>query len=454
MIKKPSPIRRFEILGLYGDRDITLDFKHPIKILVDENGAGKTTVLNALFNLLSGNWSKFASLEFSAIHMYFQNNKPIVFDHADFTLISDELLNLPIVMELLDLLSIEQIHSLLQRAARYPYSRFRGGETNSVARMLKMPLQVLYEELRQIAQLPESKIGKRYSNPKFDEKSKKIQELFPHPILYFPTYRRVEEDLHNLGYVEADLNRDRQLIYFGMRDVQHRSDRITSEIRDSSVEWYSKISGQMLTQLIDGIQKESIAFDSIEDPEAFRIVLERIGDNIPQSEKEHILKLIKSGEIKQTKYEPLAYFLSNLIQVYEQQRDKDNAIKRFVHVSNSYLGDKEVQYNESKVDVKIVNNRSGQEISLDKLSSGEKQIISLFSRLYLDSPAPCAIFFDEPELSLSLEWQKKLLQDIVESDQCVLLLAATHSPFIFENDLDQFADVLDIRFLEDKHESC
>ena len=82
MIKNTPPIIRFKILGLHGDRDITLDFKHPIKILVDENGAGKTTVLNALFNLLSGNWPKLASLEFSSIHVHFPDNNDIIFDHA------------------------------------------------------------------------------------------------------------------------------------------------------------------------------------------------------------------------------------------------------------------------------------------------------------------------------------------------------------------------------------
>lgn len=93
-------------------------------------------------------------------------------------------------------------------------------------------------------------------------------------------------------------------------------------------------------------------------------------------------------------------------------------------------------------------------MQLDKLSSGEKQIISIFTRLYLDldNSKPYAIFFDEPELSLSMEWQKKLLQDIAETDQCEFLLAATHSPFIFENKLAQFADVLTTKFVESDNE--
>ena len=52
------------------------------------------------------------------------------------------------------------------------------------------------------------------------------------------------------------------------------------------------------------------------------------------------------------------------------------------------------------------------------------------------------ILFDEPELSLSMRWQKRLLPDIVNSGRCVFLLAATHSPFIFENNLREYAVAL------------
>lgn len=57
---------------------------------------------------------------------------------------------------------------------------------------------------------------------------------------------------------------------------------------------------------------------------------------------------------------------------------------------------------------------------------------------YLEKRDEVAIFFDEPELSLSIEWQKTLLPDILASGKCKFLFATTHSPFIFENDLEEF----------------
>lgn len=80
-----------------------------------------------------------------------------------------------------------------------------------------------------------------------------------------------------------------------------------------------------------------------------------------------------------------------------------------------------------------------EEIELSMLSSGEKQIVSLFSRLYLESDNKCVLLIDEPELSISMKWQKMLLPDIMRSGNCSLLLTVTHSPFIFDNEFDNDA---------------
>ena len=78
-------------------------------------------------------------------------------------------------------------------------------------------------------------------------------------------------------------------------------------------------------------------------------------------------------------------------------------------------------------------------IELTQLSSGEKQIVSLFSKMYLESEGKNIIIIDEPELSLSLKWQQMLLPDVMRSGNCGLLITVTHSPFIFENEFDMDA---------------
>jgi predicted ATP-dependent endonuclease of OLD family len=48
------------------------------------------------------------------------------------------------------------------------------------------------------------------------------------------------------------------------------------------------------------------------------------------------------------------------------------------------------------------------------------------------------VFIDEPELSLSVDWQRMFLVDILDSASCDGLIATTHSPFVFENELENF----------------
>ena len=53
------------------------------------------------------------------------------------------------------------------------------------------------------------------------------------------------------------------------------------------------------------------------------------------------------------------------------------------------------------------------------------------------------VIIDEPELSLSVEWQQSILEDIRKSGKCGSLIAATQSPFVYNNSLRPIAKSLD-----------
>ena len=68
-------------------------------------------------------------------------------------------------------------------------------------------------------------------------------------------------------------------------------------------------------------------------------------------------------------------------------------------------------------------------ISSDKLSSGEKQMLSFLCYNAFSENTP--IFIDEPELSLHVDWQGLLLPTLLEQATTNQLFVATHSPFIY-----------------------
>ena len=68
-------------------------------------------------------------------------------------------------------------------------------------------------------------------------------------------------------------------------------------------------------------------------------------------------------------------------------------------------------------------------ISADKLSSGEKQMLSFFAYNMFYKKA--AIFIDEPEISLHTDWQKVLFPSLLAQGTENQFFVATHSPFIY-----------------------
>ena len=64
-----------------------------------------------------------------------------------------------------------------------------------------------------------------------------------------------------------------------------------------------------------------------------------------------------------------------------------------------------------------------------KLSAGEKQMLSFLC--YNTFSENTAIFIDEPELSLHVDWQRRLLPTLLEQETGNQFFVATHSPFIY-----------------------
>ena len=71
-----------------------------------------------------------------------------------------------------------------------------------------------------------------------------------------------------------------------------------------------------------------------------------------------------------------------------------------------------------------------EEISTWQLSSGEKQMLVILLSALVQDNNPAIIFMDEPEISLHFDWQKKLIQYVIELNPNVQIILATHSPAV------------------------
>ncbi|WP_308770259.1 ATP-binding protein [uncultured Bacteroides sp.] len=74
-----------------------------------------------------------------------------------------------------------------------------------------------------------------------------------------------------------------------------------------------------------------------------------------------------------------------------------------------------------------------EKIQLDQLSSGEKQILLILTTVFLQEEKPAVLLMDEPEISLHITWQDRLIELIRKLNPNCQLILTTHSPNIFAN---------------------
>ncbi|MBQ9356166.1 MAG: AAA family ATPase [Prevotella sp.] len=80
-----------------------------------------------------------------------------------------------------------------------------------------------------------------------------------------------------------------------------------------------------------------------------------------------------------------------------------------------------------------------------QLSSGEKQMLVILLTVLVEDDLPYVLFMDEPEVSLHIEWQKRLIDLIIELNPNVQIILTTHSPAVVMNGwVDAVTEVSDI----------
>lgn len=80
-----------------------------------------------------------------------------------------------------------------------------------------------------------------------------------------------------------------------------------------------------------------------------------------------------------------------------------------------------------------------------QLSSGEKQMLIILLTVLVEDQQPYVLFMDEPEISLHIEWQQSLIENIITLNPNAQIILTTHSPAVIMNGwMDSVTEVGDI----------
>lgn len=422
-------IESFKIDKLWGYQDIDLTFNNDVNVLIGPNGSGKTTILNLLHSILSGDLRRVVNFNFQQAKIglkSFKSNsvRTIKVD------IGDESLKLKVG----------------QREYSAPIDVF------SDRRPIRPPLRYLYER---------DNIIRNMLSEEIDSESTPIV-----PLVWLPVSRRLpatedeeerytrkktlesvdlrlEDLLEGLSRYHSILNAqlseryrefEHQVLSVILYSKEHDQFRL---IRNSTLHSFpTKVEKAQLLGAFDsaGLLDEQMQSRINDHFAAAERVVKRIGENIDKNiglDLEDVLVL------------PLIRRTQAMVKCAgELEEDKERifaSLRLYEKTVNSFLNDKSIKIDENGIlNIKA---SSPSELNWRLLSSGEKQILILLTQALLKFDKPVVYIADEPELSLHVTWQEKLLKSLVTLGEQMQVIVATHSPDIVGNFQDKVIDL-------------
>ncbi|NMY38171.1 MULTISPECIES: AAA family ATPase [unclassified Pseudomonas] len=466
-IAETNPIiKKFEIIGLNGFKNLALNTPTCVRIVVAENGTGKTTLLNALYAVLTRRLSKLHQIKFSKIIIQFEGYEKFEFERAEIFPTELKPLNSSAFAEITEYgVTEEELYEFYSEIG--PNFDPRKTRTHEVFR--KVYANGPYDPSESTRLLRRAMPALERTQVYTGLTSYITKAMGDLEVLYLPTFRRIEVEFNKYEKSKArhhslfetvqpeKEDNDETLMWFGMGDVEAQLDHIKSTIQSETFTAYSRLSVQSLEDLLSPDTKtpEPIPSDNKSLGDQLRLVLARLGQAEGQAGA-RILELIETEEINGHAFDSLRSYLFQMLEIYKSTQKDEQSIEGFVKVINKYWvasafesssqAEKAFIFDKMSLDIDIRTPYSSNPVKLAQLSSGEKQIVSIFAKLHLQKEKKFIVLIDEPELSLSMAWQRLFLLDILESPSCAQLIAITHSPFIFENELDDYAQPLYVTY--------
>lgn len=434
-------VRKLKLRGLYGyiDKDITFD--NDITLLVGINGSGKTSILNLINWILKPSIADLCVTEFQVVELEFS-----IFN---------------------------QLYRVTCRHNKNTLKYFLKGDRKKFSplsvRTQTHPSQIKNDEALRIT------LFQQYSELRPDDREKETWDFIsslPNPSiigldrnLYAEESERIylEESPRSKSYrrlgakMVSPLERVKEIVNREYRKRKNEILHLTSDLKnhlmlstfDGGITHHSFTSGIRLK-----LNDDQIA-----------IVENRVSDYfgkferaLTQSEKSKIKRYfstLKSITLKHQRNPndettKLLYGLnasqfkkvSRLLQKFEQFETESTLatekINEFLNTLNYFLQDssKRLLFKEDTSEIVFnILDKNGNVISETKdikfLSSGEQQILILFSYIAFNSHDGRVFIIDEPELSLHIKWQEDFLEFLEKvTPKETQLILATHSPIL------------------------
>jgi len=399
-------------------RNVNLKFsEEAVSVVFGENGCGKTTLLKIIHGLVSQNSSVLLNENVNEVELYYSldgiTEKCVkVWRHEEDN--KSDLSQLEIMIE------------------PYNWSEFENAEFKDVS-------SILFGTNRGISSSTVT------INPDvildFLERSNFAKE--------FKTRSRLHNFAFDLAeYLRRDRKRKREYGYIDKNTINLREQHLALDsINMESIESIL-IDRYRLAKRVTNERVQKALFDtlsmalSVETTEIEGMGLSEDQSSLIASNKERLIEALSSSPenalrdqlIRVLKQEKRFTKLNNALlpnlllkMTLELQSEKSilNSIDALEKVFNDHLqNEKRLVVSQEGVYIYI-----GEKVhSLNELSSGEKHLLSLLTLFIIEGSKRSFLLIDEPEISLNIKWQRKLLHLLNELAPFSQIIVASHSP--------------------------
>ncbi|WGG44185.1 AAA family ATPase [Rossellomorea sp. DA94] len=429
-------INSLKIKGLFGYKDVDIDFDENITLLIGRNGSGKTTILNILNSIISGDFDFLIHYKFDFFKLeYIKKGKEkfIEIDFVDFERIQINWSGKVLEYDLEDvrLYATHNQRNYLSSISRINEYVEERSPIQELFTMISKDFNKVY--------LPLSRnIGGKESKKK---------SIFDSVTLNENNITNLDE---SLGMVD-DIVKQKQLdimLQFNQMNKQMQKEMFQASFTfDNS----PNIFFSDLEDLSSTLKSKNELIEAFKEMEMLNLEFEEQIDNFYEklSSVYHQYKdwHNSKADLSQGENSDAVFsFIKNSSQINRIIKWKEIVIRRnkrkdainkpietFFYTLNSYLKDsgKTIEFNNKDKKLHFYTETS-KGITTNHLSSGEKHILIFFAYLILGmKEKERGIFIvDEPELSLHLKWQEKFSSDLLKVAPKLQIIFATHSPEI------------------------
>jgi len=283
---------------------------------------------------------------------------------------------------------------------------------------------------KQEIKIPRSLIWGFFNTNKNDEKNNEI--LTAHQIDEFTD--KLLERITPESIVEEDIKEkdNKKNIYLPNITIDRVEALLTSKYKEAVLDAKNKIEKALSKTSLNFLKdttdiKEEIDLESLRDRLIYNRILllemfskdEEIGINALLDIVDRDSSYLKTIGYSQQK------ILITIVDELQSEVELYKEIRVFIDEYNSFLNyDKKIIINENGIFISPHNHR------LEKLSSGERHLLTFFATILLLGEEQEFILLDEPEVSLNVDWQRNILSTIAKLAPNSQIIVATHSPLI------------------------